>query len=67
MQLTATHRREVIEDLLDIKIFSSMNNLIRDKIKLVRDEIRTLDLKKESLNDKVQMQTNWIKGIRIRK
>ena len=55
MQLTATNRREVIEDLLDIKIFSSMNNLIRDKIKLVRDEIRTLDLKKESLNDKVEM------------
>ena len=63
MQLTATHRREVIEDLLDIKIFSSMNNIIRDKIKLVRDEIRTLDLKKESLNDKVQMQANWIKEL----
>ena len=43
MQLTATHRREVIEDLLDIKIFSSMNNLIRDKIKGVKDEIRTQD------------------------
>jgi len=63
MQLTATHRREVIEDLLDIKIFSSMNNIIKDKIKLVRDEIRTLDLKKESLNDKVEMQTNWIKEL----
>jgi DNA repair exonuclease SbcCD ATPase subunit len=63
MQLAAPHRREVIEDLLDIKIFSSMNNLIKDKIKVVRDEIRTLDLKKESLNDKVQMQTNWIKEL----
>ena len=30
MQLTSSHRREVIEDLLDIKIFSSMNNLIKD-------------------------------------
>jgi len=48
---------------LDIKIFSSMNNLIRDKIKIVRDETRTLDLKKESLNDKVEMQTNWIKEL----
>ena len=63
MQLTATNRREVIEDLLDIKIFSSMNNIIRDKIKIVRDEIRTLDLKKESLNDKVEMQSNWIKEL----
>ena len=60
MQLTATNRREVIEDLLDIKIFSSMNALIRDKIKDVRDEIKTLDLKKESLNDKVKMQKNFI-------
>ena len=60
MQLTATNRREVIEDLLDIKIFSSMNNIIKDEIKIVRDEIRTLDLKKESLNDKVSMQENFI-------
>ena len=63
MQLSATNRREVIEDLLDIKIFSSMNNLIKDKIKIVRDEIKTLDLKKESLNDKVEMQTNWIQEL----
>jgi len=60
MQLTASTRREVIEDLLDIKIFSSMNALIRDKIKDVKDEIKTLDLKKESLNDKVAMQKNFI-------
>ena len=60
MQLTAPNRREVIEDLLDIKIFSSMNNLIKDKIRGVREEIRTLDLKKESLNDKVSMQTKFM-------
>ena len=60
MQLTATNRREVIEDLLDIKIFSSMNNLIKDEIKIVRDDIKTLELKKESLNDKVSMQENFI-------
>ena len=63
MQLTATNRREVIEDLLDIKIFSSMNNIIKDKIKLMKDEVRTLDLKRESLNDKVEMQSNWIKEL----
>ena len=63
MQLTAPNRREVIEDLLDIKIFSSMNNLIKDKIRGVREEIRTLDLKKESLNDKVTMQTNFMEEL----
>jgi DNA repair exonuclease SbcCD ATPase subunit len=60
MQLSAPNRREVIEDLLDIKIFSSMNNLIKDKIRGVREEVRTLDLKKESLNDKVKMQVDFI-------
>ena len=44
MQLSASNRREVIEDLLDIKIFSSMNSLIKDKIRLLREEIRTLNL-----------------------
>jgi DNA repair exonuclease SbcCD ATPase subunit len=60
MQLTATNRREVIEDLLDIKIFSSMNSLIKDKMRCLRDEIRTLELKKDSLNDKVSMQTKFM-------
>jgi DNA repair exonuclease SbcCD ATPase subunit len=32
MQLPAQHRREVIEDLLDIQIFSVMNNLLKDKV-----------------------------------
>ncbi len=66
MQLTANHRREVIEDLLDIKIFSSMNNLIKDKIRMVREEVRTLDLKKESIGDKVKMQENFIEELENR-
>jgi len=66
MQLTATNRREVIEDLLDIKIFSSMNNIIKDKIKLTKDDVRTLELKKESLNDKLSMQENFMEEIENR-
>ena len=66
MQLSAAHRREVIEDLLDIKIFSSMNVVIKDKIRLLRDEIKTLELKKESLNDKVQMQKDFIEELENR-
>jgi len=66
MQLSATNRREVIEDLLDIKIFSSMNNLIKDKMRGLKDEIRTLDLKKESLNEKVKMQTDFMEKIEKR-
>ena len=66
MQLTAPNRREVIEDLLDIKIFSSMNNIIKDKIRQRREEIKVLTLKKESLNDKVQMQENFIEELEMR-
>jgi len=64
MQLSASNRREVIEDLLDIKIFSFMSSIVKDKIKLIRDEIRTLELKKKSLEDKVEMQTNFINKIK---
>ena len=60
MQLSAANRREVIEDLLDIKIFSSMNTVIKSKISALRDEVKTLTLKKESLSDKVDMQTRFI-------
>jgi len=66
MQLPAAHRREVIEDLLDIKIFSSMNTIIKDKIRQIRDEVKTLELKKESLNDKVQMQKEFIEELENR-
>ena len=66
MQLPTSHRREVIEDLLDIKIFSSMNNIIKDKIRSIREEIKVLELKKESLNDKVNMQEEFIDKIESR-
>ena len=54
MQLTASSRREVIEDLLDIKIFSAMNDLVKARLRSQRDEVRTLELKKDSLVDKVR-------------
>jgi DNA repair exonuclease SbcCD ATPase subunit len=66
MQLTSTNRRDVIEDLLDIRIFSSMNSVIKDKIRLTREDIKVLELKKESLNDKVTMQENFIEELESR-
>jgi len=66
MQLTANNRRDVIEDLLDIRIFSSMNNIIKEKIRTFKEEIKVLDLKKESLIEKVEMQNNFINEIENR-
>ena len=63
MQLPSQSRREVVEDLLDIRIFSSMNMIIKEKIRGLRDTVKTLELKKESLKDKVNMQRNFIDEI----
>jgi len=63
MQLTTTHRRDVIEDLLDIRIFSAMNVLIRDKIKEQKDQSKALKLRKDNLSDKISMQENFMKEI----
>ena len=63
MQLTSSNRREVIEDLLDIKIFSSMNNIIKEKIRGIKEEVKVLTLKRESLNDKVSMQEKFMEEI----
>ena len=66
MQLPAAHRREVIEDLLDIKIFSSMNGVIKEKIRQVKEDIKVFELKKESLLDKVKMQESFIQELENR-
>ena len=66
MQLPTNSRREVIEDLLDIKIFSSMNVILKEKIRQVKEEVKVFQLKKESLEDKVKMQKNFIEELESR-
>ena len=66
MQLTTSNRREVIEDLLDIRIFSAMSGLIKDEIRTKKDQIKSLDLKKETLKDKMKMQQNFIEELENR-
>ena len=66
MQLSGTNRREVIEDLLDIRIFSAMNVIIRDKIRKQKDEIRVLDLARENIKDKLDMQKKFIEELENR-
>ena len=64
MQLSSSVRRDVIEDLLDIRIFSAMNNLIKERMREKREQIRSLDLKKDNFKDKIEMQNNFIKEIK---
>ena len=66
MQLTSSNRREVIEDLLDIRIFSAMNNILKDNIKEKKSQVKSLDLKKETLKDKMKMQKEFIEELENR-
>ena len=66
MQLTSANRREVIEDLLDIRIFSAMNGIIKDKIRTQKDQVKSLELKKDTLKDKMKMQQEFIEELENR-
>ncbi len=63
MQLSVSNRREVIEDLLDIRIFSMMSGFIKDNLRERRDQIKSLSLKKDNIKDKSKMQNNFIKEL----
>ena len=63
MQLTPINRREVIEDLLDIRIFSTMNKLLKDKVKGVRETLRDCEFKVEMAKNKVEMQQSLIANL----
>ena len=64
MQLSAGERRAVIEDLLDIQIFSVMNTLLRDKINLNKNAIRDSEYKIELIEQKIEMQNKHILSLR---
>ena len=56
MQLSAADRRNIIEDLLDIGIFSSMNTLVKDRLSLIRDEQKSVEYSMNLLAEKIKMQ-----------
>ena len=63
MQLPTSHRREVIEDLLDIKIFSTMNDVLKEKYGSVKSKIQLLDNEIEVGKAKVRVQQDYIKTL----
>ena len=63
MQLNAPVRREVIEDLLDIKIFSVMSLLLRERMRGTNERIRELSIRKDLLEEKIDMQNSFIQEL----
>ena len=63
MQLSAWVRREVIEDLLDINVFSKMNVLLREKNNALKDGLKDIELQQELNKTKIQTQEKYIRDI----
>lgn len=64
MQLSASDRRDLVEEILDIKIFSVMNNILKDKIKTVERKLKELEVDKVSTDEKIEMQRGFIQKIK---
>lgn len=64
MQLSASERRELVEEILDIKIFSTMNLVLRDKIKSVERKLKEIESNISSNAEKIEMQKGFIDRIK---
>ncbi len=67
MQLKARHRREVVEEILDIQIFSLMNMLLKQKLKTISDELRDIDYQLELTTEKIELQKKYIDSVKKNK
>lgn len=63
MQLSAQNRRDVIEDLLDINVFSKMNGLLKEKNGLLKENIKDNDYTFELTKDKIDLQKKYIQEV----
>ena len=63
MQLKARHRREVVEEILDIQIFSLMNMLLKQKLKTISDDMRDVDYQYSLSQEKIALQEKYIADV----
>jgi len=63
MQLPAHTRREVIEDLLDIQIFSKMGSILKEQLSVVKEKIKEIDYTVSLTKEKIDLQQKYIRDI----
>ena len=63
MQLSAQNRRDVIEDLLDINVFSKMNSILKEKNGILKDQMKDVDYALELSKEKIDLQSKYIKEV----
>ena len=67
MQLKARHRREVVNEILDIQIFSIMNLLMRERIKTLTTDLRENEYQCDLAEEKITMQEKYIEDTKNNK
>ena len=63
MQLKARHRREVVEEILDIQIFSLMNMILKQRLKTIEADYRELEYKESLTSEKLKLKRKYIQDI----
>ena len=63
MQLKQSDRRTIVEDLLDIQIFSSMNGILRHKNAELKDDMGTVEIEKGLYREKIKIQEDYIRRL----
>ena len=63
MQLPSGHRRDVIEDLLDINVFSKMNMLLREQTNTLKEQIKDINYNIDIQKNKIETQSKYIRDI----
>ena len=64
MQLPSGHRRDVIEDLLDINVFSKMNIILKEKMNTLKDKTKDISYRIDLSKNKIQTQEKYIKDVK---
>lgn len=63
MQLSAQHRRDVIEDLLDINVFSKMNTIIKEKTSVLKEKLKDIAYQLDIKKNQIDSQKKYIRDI----
>ena len=67
MQLKSNHRREVVEEILDIQIFSLMNMILKQKLKTITDDLKEIDYQLNLTTEKINLQKKYIDDVKRNK
>jgi len=67
MQLRARHRREVVEEILDIQIFSLMNMLLKMKLRDIVNDIKNTEYQYELTREKIALHKKYIEDMKKNK